>query len=131
MMTDPIADMLSRIRNAIAAKHQRTEMPASGIKVEIARILKEEGYIDDFERSEGEGKPRLALTLRYGPAGERVISGIKRVSRSGCRVYVTKERIPAVLGGLGVCIVSTSQGIMTGEESRRRGLGGEVLCTVW
>ena len=131
MMTDPIADMLARIRNAIAAKHHRAEMPASGIKVEIARILKEEGYIEDFQRAEAEGKPRLALTFKYGPSGERVISGLQRVSRSGCRVYVAKDRIPAVLGGLGLCIISTSQGILSGEESRRRGLGGEVLCTVW
>ncbi|HET9480866.1 MAG TPA: 30S ribosomal protein S8 [Candidatus Polarisedimenticolia bacterium] len=131
MMTDPIADMLTHIRNAVGAKHKKTEMPASGIKLEIARILKEEGYIEDFKRTEAEGRARLHLTLRYGPAGEKVISGIERVSRSGCRVYVGKESIPQVLGGLGITIVSTSQGLLTGEESRKRGLGGELLCNVW
>ena len=131
MMTDPIADMLTRIRNAMMAKHPRTSMPMSRIKMEIARILKDEGYIDDYARSEAEGKPKLTLSFRYGPSGERVISGIERVSRSGLRVYVKKDAIPSVLGGLGISIVSTPQGLMTGAESRRRGLGGEVICKVW
>ena len=131
MMTDPIADMLTRIRNAMIAKHARTQMPASRIKMEIAKILKEEGYIDDCKLTEVESKMYLVLTFRYGPAGERVISGIERVSKSGCRLYVKKDEIPEVLGGLGTTIISTPQGLMTGFESRRRGLGGEVICNVW
>ena len=131
MVTDPIADMLTRVRNAMMAKHPRTQMPASRIKTEIARILKDEGYILDYTTSETDGKPTLTLTLRYGPGGERVISGIERVSKSGLRIYRKKDEIPNVLGGLGITIVSTSQGLMTGAESRRRGLGGEVICNVW
>lgn len=131
MTTDPIADMLTRIRNAMIARHARTQMPASRIKLEIARILKQEGYIDDYRKTEVEGKPALLLIFRYGPAGEKVISGIERVSRSGRRVYVGKDDIPNVLAGLGISIVSTPQGMMTGEESRRRGVGGEVICNVW
>jgi len=131
MVTDPIADMLTRIRNAMMAKHNQTRMPASKIKVEIARILKDEGYIHDYSAEEADGKPTLTLVLRYGPSGERVISGIERVSRSGLRVYRKKDEIPNVLGGLGISIVSTSQGLMTGAESHRRGLGGEVICNVW
>jgi len=131
MMTDPIADMLARIRNAIAAKHAKAQMPSSGIKVEIAKILKSEGFLEDFATAEAEGKQTLSLTFRFGPSGEKVISGIQRVSRSGCRVYVKKNEIPTVLGGLGITIISTPQGLMTGGESRRRGLGGEVICNVW
>lgn len=131
MMTDPIADMLTRVRNAFSARHARTEVPASRVKAEIARILVQEGYIQDMRPVEKEGKKFLTLTLRYGPGGERAISGIQRVSRSGCRVYVGKEAIPKVLGGLGITIISTPQGMMTGAESRRRGLGGEVICNVW
>ena len=131
MMTDPIADMLTHIRNGVAAKHPRTRMPHSKLKVEIARILKEEGYIADFKTSEEEGKSYLTVSLRYGPAGEKVISGIRRISKSGLRVYVKKDEIPTVLGGLGISIVSTPEGLMTGDESRRRGLGGEVICAVW
>ena len=131
MVTDPIADMLTRVRNAMMAKHARTQMPASKIKLEIARILKDEGYIQDYSESETERKSTLTLILRYGPAGERVITGIERVSKSGLRVYRKKGEIPNVLGGLGISIVSTSQGLMTGAESRRRGLGGEVICNIW
>lgn len=131
MMTDPIADMLTRIRNAVMAKHARTRMPASRIKVEIARILKEAGYIDDYKQEALDEKPTLTLKLRYGPDGEKVITGIRKVSRSGLRIYARKNEIPVVLGGLGINIVSTSQGLMTGSECRRRGLGGEVICTVW
>jgi small subunit ribosomal protein S8 len=131
MMTDPIADMLTHIRNAVAAKHRSTRMPNSRLKVEIAKILREEGYIQDYKVVEEDGKFFLTIALRYGPAGERVISGIQRTSRSGRRVYVKKDDIPTVLGGLGISIVSTPQGLMTGSESRRRGLGGEVICTVW
>jgi small subunit ribosomal protein S8 len=131
MMTDPIADMLTRIRNAMTAKHARTQMPASRIKAEIAKILKEEGYIDDFKRTDVEGKANLVLMFRYGPSGERVITGIERVSKSGRRIYVNKDEIPEVLAGLGTTIISTPQGLMTGTESRRRGLGGEVICNIW
>ncbi len=130
-MTDPIADMLTRIRNAMMAKHPRAAMPASSIKVAIAKILRDEGYIQDFAVGEVDGKQALTISLRYGPSGERVISGIERVSRSGLRVYVKKDEIPDVLGGLGISIVSTPSGLMTGSESRRRGLGGEVICRVW
>lgn len=131
MMTDPIADMLTRIRNAMMAKHPRTTMPASRIKSELARILKDEGFIQDFANGEVDGKPTLTISLRYGPSGERVISGIERVSKSGLRVYVKKDEIPDVLGGLGISIVSTPSGLKTGSESRRLGLGGEVICKVW
>jgi len=136
MMTDPIADMLSRIRNAIRARHRTTNIPASRVKMELARLLKQEGYIEDFVRHEGTAgrggiKPFITVTLRYGPDGERAITGIERVSRSGLRVYVSKDDVPVVLGGLGVSIISTSHGLMTGMESRRRGLGGEVLCRIW
>ncbi|HZI93374.1 MAG TPA: 30S ribosomal protein S8 [Patescibacteria group bacterium] len=131
MMTDPIADMLTRIRNAMTAKHARTQMPASRMKAEIAKILKEEGYIDDFKRTDVEGKANLVLMFRYGPSGERVITGIERVSKSGRRIYVGKDEIPEVLAGLGTTIISTPQGLMTGTESRRRGLGGEVICNIW
>ena len=131
MMTDPIADMLTRIRNALVAKHKVTLVPASRIKADIAEILKSEGYINNVKKV-GEGfKSVLRLTLRYGPEGEQVITGIERVSRSGLRVYVKKDEVPKVLGGLGVSIISTSQGIMTGAESKKRGLGGEVVCRVW
>ena len=131
MMTDPVADMLTRIRNAVMAKHARTRMPASRIKMEIARILKEAGYIDDYKKESIDEKPVITLKLRYGPDGEKVITGIRKASRSGLRLYAKKGDIPVVLGGLGINIVSTSQGLMTGSECRRRGLGGEILCTVW
>lgn len=131
MMTDPIADMLTRIRNAVSAKHARVLVPQSRVKMEIARILKEEGYIDNVEPVETDGRPFLALSLRYGPEGERVITGIERVSRSGLRVYVGKDDIPSILAGLGICIISTPQGLMTDSESRQRGLGGEIVCNVW
>jgi small subunit ribosomal protein S8 len=132
VMTDPIADLLTRVRNALRSRHPRTEMPSSKVRVEIARILKEEGYIADFKVSEKPGGKRLlALTLRYGPEGDPVLSGLERVSRPGCRVYAPKDGIPSVLGGIGMAVVSTSKGIMTGDEARRRKLGGEVLCKVW
>jgi small subunit ribosomal protein S8 len=131
MMTDPIADMLTHIRNAVSAKHPRTRMPSSRLKVEICRILKDEGYVQDYKVADEDGKAYLTVSLRYGPGGERVISGIQRASRSGRRWYVNKDEIPQVLGGLGISIVSTPQGLMTGDESRKRGIGGEVICTVW
>jgi small subunit ribosomal protein S8 len=130
-MTDPIADMLTRVRNAVQAKHVKVDMPASRLKVEIARILKEEGYIAHFKTSEEDGKNHLTLFLKYGPRGEKVISNIERISRPGCRVYVSKGDIPRVLGGLGINIVTTSHGVMTGKEARKQGFGGELLCNIY
>jgi small subunit ribosomal protein S8 len=130
-MTDPIADMLTRVRNAVQAKHQKVDMPASRLKVEIARILKEEGFIAHYKTSEEEGKNFLTLFLKYGPKGEKVISNIERISRPGCRVYVSKTEIPKVLGGLGINILTTSHGVMTGKKARRQGYGGELLCNIY
>jgi small subunit ribosomal protein S8 len=130
-MTDPIADMLTRVRNAVQAKHQKVDMPASRLKVEIARILKEEGYISQFKTSDESGKNFLTLFLKYGPKGEKVISNIERISRPGCRVYVSKTEIPKVLGGLGINILTTSHGVMTGRQARRQGFGGELLCNIY
>lgn len=130
-MTDPIADMLTRVRNAVQAKHAKVDMPASRLKVEIARILKDEGYISHFKTSEEGGRITLTVFLKYGPRGEKVISNIERVSRPGCRVYVSKADIPRVLGGLGINILTTSHGIMTGKEARKQGFGGELLCNIY
>jgi small subunit ribosomal protein S8 len=130
-MTDPIADMLTRVRNAVQAKHQKVDMPASRLKVEIARILKEEGFISHFKTSDEGGKNFLTLFLKYGPKGEKVISNIERISRPGCRVYVSKTEIPKVLGGLGINILTTSHGVMTGKQARRQGFGGELLCNIY
>ena len=131
-MTDPIADMLTRVRNAVQAKHQKVDMPASRLKIEIARILKEEGYIAHFKTAEEEGgKHFLTVFLKYGPKGEKVISNIERISRPGCRVYVSKSEIPRVLGGLGINILTTSHGVMTGRQARKQGFGGELLCNVY
>jgi small subunit ribosomal protein S8 len=137
-MTDPIADMLTRIRNATIARHTRVDIPASTLKLEIARILELEGYIQSFktvDTPDGDGKSAVQKTIRvqlkYGPRGERVITGIERVSRPGRRVYFGREEVPTVLGGLGTSILTTSRGVMTGREARRQGVGGEVLCNVW
>ncbi|HUP58969.1 MAG TPA: 30S ribosomal protein S8 [Thermoanaerobaculia bacterium] len=132
-MTDPIADMLTRIRNGITSHHDRVEMPASKLKVEIARILKSEGFISNYKVLEEDGKPQASLRvyLKYSNDGEPVIHGIERVSRPGRRVYRGKEDIPRVLGGLGLAIVSTSKGVLSGSEAARTGVGGEVLCQVW
>jgi small subunit ribosomal protein S8 len=130
-MTDPIADMLTRIRNGVQGKHQKVEMPASKLKVEIARILKDEGYVSHYKTSDDGGKSTLTVFLKYGPKGENVISRIDRVSRPGCRVYVAKNEITKVLGGLGISIVTTSHGVMTGKEARKQGYGGELLCNVY
>jgi small subunit ribosomal protein S8 len=130
-VTDPIADMLTRVRNALGAKHAKVDVPASNLKVEIARILKAEGFILNYKVI-GEGAHRaIRIYLKYGPNGEKIINTIDRVSKPGCRVYVGREDIPSVLGGLGINIVSTSTGVMTGREARRRGIGGEVLCRVY
>jgi len=130
-MTDPIADMLTRVRNAVQAKHQKVDMLASRLKIEIARILKEEGYIAHYKAMEEGGKNLLTVFLKYGPKGEQVISNIERVSRPGCRVYVSKNDIPKVLGGLGINILTTSHGIMTGKRARKEGFGGELLCNIY
>jgi small subunit ribosomal protein S8 len=130
-MTDPIADLLTRVRNAVQAKHQKVDMPASRLKVEIARILKDEGFIAHYKTSEEEGRNFLTLFLKYGPKGEKVISNIERISRPGCRVYVSKTEIPKVLGGLGINILTTSHGVMTGKQARRQGYGGELLCSIY
>ncbi|PYS55856.1 MAG: 30S ribosomal protein S8 [Acidobacteria bacterium] len=130
-MTDPIADMLTRVRNAVQGKHQKVEMPSSRLKVEIAKILKEEGYISHYKTSEDGAKSQLTLFLKFGPKGEKVISNIERVSRPGCRVYVSKSKIPKVLGGLGISILTTSHGVMTGKQARRHGFGGELLCNIY
>jgi small subunit ribosomal protein S8 len=132
-MTDPIADMLTRIRNAIAAKHTKVDIPASRLKVEIARILKEEGYITNYsiKVTEETGFRTLRIFLRFGTKGESAISEISRVSRPSRRIYVGSKEVPKVLGGLGINILSTSQGVMTGKAARRANIGGEVLCSVY
>jgi small subunit ribosomal protein S8 len=136
-MTDPIADMFARIRNAVQAKHARVDIPASRLKADIARILQNEGYIAGYraveDTVEGRKTPvkRLRLFLKYGPHGERVISGIERISRPGRRVYFSRDQVPPVLGGLGISILTTSRGVMTGREAVKTGVGGEVLCNVW
>jgi len=132
-MTDPIADMLTRIRNAVTAKHTRVDMPASRIKADIARILTDEGYIQGFKLVDEPGavQKTLRLNLKYGPHGERTITGIQRISRPGRRVYFGREDVPEVLAGLGTSILTTSRGVMTGRAAMRAGVGGEVLCNVW
>jgi small subunit ribosomal protein S8 len=130
-MTDPIADMLTRMRNAYTAKHQKVDVPVSNIKLEIARILKEEGFINNFKVI-GEGVRRnIRIYLRYGTKGEQVISRLERVSKPGCRVYVKGTAVPSVLGGLGVNILSTSRGLMTDRRARRERVGGELICRVY
>ncbi len=130
-MTDPIADMLTRVRNALLAGHRSTDIPASKTKAALAGILKEEGYIADFEVVEDQKQGILRVQLKYGPEGEAVISGLERVSRPGRRVYCRSEEIPSVLGGLGINILSTSRGLMSGKTARSRGVGGELLLNVW
>ncbi len=133
MMTDPVADMLTRIRNANTAMHDEVAMPSSKLKIALADALKSEGYINSFAIEENADRPGTTLTIqmKYSPKRERVISGIKRVSKPGLRVYSGSKEIPRVLGGLGVAVVSTSKGLMSDREARRRRLGGEVLCYVW
>ena len=130
-MTDPIADMLTRIRNAIGAKHAKVDVPASNLKTEIARILKDEGYIADYKVS-GEGvRKSLRIRLKYGSKGESVISNLSRISKPGRRVYVGREDIRLVLGGLGVSIISTSKGLMSGQQARKQNMGGEHVCNIY
>lgn len=129
-MTDPIADMLSRIRNGLIAGHKTVLIPASKLKVELARILKEQGYIADYKINEEEGTKAINVVLAYTQERESVIKEINRISKPSRRVYVNKNEIPRVKGGLGVCILSTSKGIMTGSEARREGVGGELICSI-
>ena len=130
-MTDPIADMLTRIRNANQMRYKEVEVPASKIKLEIARILKEQGFIEDFKVKKNNIQNIIVLNLKYGQNKERVITGLKRISKPGLRVYAKTEEIPKVLNGLGIAIVSTSKGIMTDKEARKESLGGEVLAYIW
>jgi small subunit ribosomal protein S8 len=131
MLTDPIADMLTRIRNANRARHERAAMPTSRLKQEIARILKEEGYIRDFHVEEGESYDSLVIELKFGRNRESVITDLERVSRPGRRVYAGRNQLPKVLGGMGTAILSTSQGLVTSKTAAERGVGGEVICHVW
>ena len=130
-VSDPIADMLTRIRNASAARHHEVSLPSSRVKVEIARILAEEGFIAGFETTTVDEHEHLVLALKYGEGRSPVVIGLKRISKPGLRVYARKTEIPRVLGGLGVVVLSTSRGIMTGQQARNLNLGGEVLCYVW
>jgi len=130
-VNDPIADFLTRVRNAQMAKHDAVEIPHSKMKAEIARILKEEGYVNDFSEKGAGAEKRLVVELKYGPDGRRGIAGLRRMSRPGRRVYRKQKDIPRVLDGLGVAILSTSQGILTDHQARSRGVGGEVLCFVY
>lgn len=129
-LTDPVSDFLTRVRNALAVKHQKVDVPASKLKVEIARILKEEGYISNYKLTEEEGHKVLRLYLKYNTNNEAAISSLQRVSRPGCRVYVGRTEIPRVMGGLGVNILTTPKGVMTGRQARKEGVGGEVLCEI-
>ena len=130
-MTDPIADMLTRVRNASSAMHDEVFIPSSKLKENIAKILVDEGYVDSYEIATDEGHPTMRITLRYSEERERVISGIRRISKPGRRVYRGAQELPRVLGGLGVAIISTSQGLMTDKQARRAKVGGEVLAYVW
>lgn len=131
MVTDPIADMLTRIRNALLARHDITVVPASRIKVSIAKILKDEGFIKDYEVLRGKPQRMVKIYLRYTEGKEPMLTGLKRVSKPGLRIYVRKTEIPRVYGGLGISILSTPNGVMTGKQAWRQGVGGELLCQVW
>jgi small subunit ribosomal protein S8 len=133
MLTDPVADMLTRIRNANKALHDRAEMPSSKLKEQIARLLKEEGYVRDYRVEEREGLPYkvLVVELKYGRGRERVLTGLKRISKPGRRIYAGKDRLPRVLGGMGTAILSTSRGVVTSRTAQKEGIGGEVICFVW
>jgi small subunit ribosomal protein S8 len=130
-MTDPVADMLTRIRNSVRAKLPKVDIPSSKLKVEIARILKNEGYVSNFKVNEDGKQGMLRVYLKYGPGMERVITDVQRVSRPDCRIYCGKDRIPRVYGGLGINILSTSRGLMTGRAAAKEGVGGEIICNVW
>ncbi len=130
-MSDPIADFLTRIRNAGMVYHDKVEIPASRVKKDMAELLKAEGFIKDVETIKDDKQGVIRLYLKYGPNRERVITGLKRISRPGLRVYAKKDEIPKVLGGLGIAVISTSKGIMTDKQARKEGLGGEVVCYIW
>jgi small subunit ribosomal protein S8 len=130
-LTDPVADFLTRIRNSIRARHQKLDVPASKLKAEIARILKEEGYISNFKTTEENGRAVLRVYLKYGANNEAAIRDLERISRPGCRVYIGRDEIRRVQGGLGISIMTTPKGVMTGRQARRQGVGGEVLCEIW
>ncbi len=130
-MTDPIADMMTRIRNGVRARLPKIDVPASRLKGEIARILKDEGYIANYRVVEDDRQGSIRIFLKYGPGWERVITDLQRVSKPGCRIYCGKGEIPRVYGGLGINILSTSRGVMTGREAAKTGVGGEILCNVW
>jgi small subunit ribosomal protein S8 len=130
-LTDPVADLLTRIRNAINARQQKMDVPASKLKTEIARILKEEGYIANFKATEEGGRKVLRLYMKYGSNNDAAITNVTRISRPGCRVYVGHTEIPRVLGGLGINILTTPRGVMTGRQARKTGVGGEILCEIW
>ncbi len=129
--TDPVADLLTRIRNAINARQQKLDVPASKLKMEIARILKEEGYLANYKAMEENGRKLLRLYIKYGSNNDAAITNLARISRPGCRVYVGHNEIPRVLGGLGISILTTPKGVMTGRQARKSGVGGEILCEVW
>ena len=131
VVTDPIADMLTRIRNANQMRYKEVEVPASKMKNEIARILKEQGFIVDYKSKKGNVQDMIVITLKYGSKKERVITGLKRISKPGLRVYAKAEEVPTVLNGLGIAILSTSKGVMTGREAKKEVLGGEVLAYIW
>ena len=131
VVTDTIADMLTRIRNANSMRYTEVKVPASNLKLELARILKEEGFIADYKVVEETAQGMIQLTLKYGPKKERVITGLKRISKPGLRVYAKKDEVPKVLNGLGIAIISTSKGVMTDKEARKQNLGGEVLAYIW
>ncbi|MDD2509606.1 MAG: 30S ribosomal protein S8 [Syntrophomonas sp.] len=131
VMTDPVADLLTRIRNGNMVMHETVEVPGSRIKLSIAQIMQEEGYIKDYEFVEDGKQGIIRIYLKYGPDKKKVITGIKRISKPGLRVYVKKDEIPRVLGGLGTAVISTSKGLMTDKKARKEGLGGEVVCYIW
>jgi small subunit ribosomal protein S8 len=130
-MTDPIADMLTRVRNSNNAFQQSTTMPASKKLIAIAKIMKDEGYIEDYQVNPGDPQDTLSITLKYGPKKERTITGIRRISKPGLRVYAKKDELPRVLGGLGIAVISTSKGVMTEKQARAAGVGGEVIAYIW
>jgi small subunit ribosomal protein S8 len=130
-MTDPIADMLTRIRNASTARHDKVDIPASKLKKSVAQILLGEGFIKSYKFLDDQKQGVIRIYLKYGPDKKGIISGLKRISKPGCKVYVTKDKLPKVLGGLGSAIISTSSGIMTSAQCKREGVGGEVLCYIW
>lgn len=130
-LTDPVADLLTRIRNAVRSHHVKVDVPASKLKLEIVKILQDEGFVGGYKVNDENGRPFLKVQLKYGPNDQPVISNLRRISQPGCRVYIGRHEIRPVLGGLGISILSTPQGVMTGRQARKLGIGGEFLCEVW